>query len=69
MQAPLHYQAETRQTWWRKSSKERVDLEPDEWNAQETFFDLVNCLNQRIFVGLPLGPSFFPHVLIVDSLI
>lgn len=55
--------------WWRKSSKERVDLEPDEWaerNAQDTFFDLTNCLNQRIFVGLPLGPSFFPHLSTIE---
>jgi hypothetical protein len=44
--------------WWRKSSKERIDLEVDEWaegNAHETFLDIVNHLNQRILVGLPLG--------------
>ena len=45
-------------SWWRNESKERVDLELDEWaegKAHVTFFDLVNHLNQRIFVGLPLG--------------
>ena len=57
--------------WWRKESKERVDLEADEWaeqNAQEIFFDLANSLNQRIFVGLPLGPCVFPHVSIAERL-
>jgi len=58
-------------TWWRKASKERVELEADEWaeqKAQNTFFDLVNSLHQRIFVGLPLGPCFFPHVSMVQRL-
>ena len=49
----------------RRSGARRVA----ERKAQRTLFDLVNCINQRIFVGLPLGPSSFPHILIADNLI
>src|SRR5258706_7090444 len=45
-------------TWWRKASKERVDLETDEWaegNAFAMFFNLVSHLNQRILVGRAFG--------------
>jgi len=70
LRCKYHFTTRPKRTkkWWRKSSKERVDLETGEWaeqSAQKTFFDLANCLNQRIFVGLPLGLCFWPHMVVV----
>ena len=48
-------------TWWRKASKERVDVETDEWaevGALGVFFDLTSHLNQRVLVGPAFGPCF-----------
>ena len=48
-------------TWWRKASKERVDMETDEWaegNALAIFFGLVSHLNMRILVGSTLSLCF-----------
>jgi len=53
--------------WWRKASKERVDVGTDEWaeeNALGMFFDLVSHLNQRILVGVPFGPPFYPYLFV-----
>jgi hypothetical protein len=48
--------------WWRKASKERVDLETDEWAEGNaffyTFYNLVSHLNQRILVGPTFGSCF-----------
>ena len=48
-------------TWWRKASKERVDVETDEWaegNALAIFFGLVSHLNMRVLVGPTLSSCF-----------
>ncbi len=59
-------------TWWRKASKERVDLETDEWaegNAFAMFFNLVSHLNQRILVGRAFGLYLYQPLFAVWKLI
>ena len=59
-------------TWWRRASKERVDLETAEWaerNALGVFFDLVSHLNMRIFVGPAFGLYLYQPLFVVWKLI
>ena len=59
-------------TWWRKASKERVDLETSEWaevKSLSMFFDLVSHLNQTILVGPAFGLYLYQPLFMVWKLI